>query len=449
MITFSKLEKKGNLGNQLFQIASTIGIAKKNQHEFCFPNWSFQSFFETNLPSFENLKYNDFIENQFHFEPIVLDDKNYDLNGWFQSEKYFDSSLTKHYFQFKKAEVDKIKLKYVSLFTKPVLFISIRRGDFVNHKDYFQLPISYYLNALHTHFPDYKNYNLFVTSDDSAYCNFHFSSLKNVFFGSNISAIEQLIIASLSHDFIISNSTFSWWCAWFGESNSGKIIRPQSNFTLQKNEESNDKDYFPERWIKYDHSDYKINFDSVVFCQTKSNLIIENYVNHHFNFHNKQVILLNELSFNDSELVTKNILVFNDAIVSPIAIYYALLATQITNKSFQYNLIGSFLKTASWLDKKLFSKFWDYGIFTKILAKDANLSKNKIVFLSLSNSDFKNQKSLKLSDFNTTINNLELRFTMAGKIEKLAFRFFIVHHFDLFKRKIKKVIRNFIKKHQK
>jgi hypothetical protein len=39
MITYSNLGKKGDLGNQLFQIASIIGIAEKNHQEYCFPIW--------------------------------------------------------------------------------------------------------------------------------------------------------------------------------------------------------------------------------------------------------------------------------------------------------------------------------------------------------------------------------------------------------------------------
>ena len=46
MVVFSLLEKKGNLGNQLFQIASTIGIAKKNKTPFAFPNWKYADYFD-------------------------------------------------------------------------------------------------------------------------------------------------------------------------------------------------------------------------------------------------------------------------------------------------------------------------------------------------------------------------------------------------------------------
>ena len=38
-LTFSQLGRYGRFGNQLFQIASTIGIAKKLRYNFAFPKW--------------------------------------------------------------------------------------------------------------------------------------------------------------------------------------------------------------------------------------------------------------------------------------------------------------------------------------------------------------------------------------------------------------------------
>ena len=37
MVTFANLGRYGRLGNQMFQIASTIGIAKANGYEYAFP----------------------------------------------------------------------------------------------------------------------------------------------------------------------------------------------------------------------------------------------------------------------------------------------------------------------------------------------------------------------------------------------------------------------------
>ena len=39
MITFNELGRYGRFGNQMFQIASTIGLATKHGYEFGFPYW--------------------------------------------------------------------------------------------------------------------------------------------------------------------------------------------------------------------------------------------------------------------------------------------------------------------------------------------------------------------------------------------------------------------------
>ena len=49
MVTYSQLGNKGRLGNQLFQIASTIGIATENGRPFAFPDWEYNKYFEAKL----------------------------------------------------------------------------------------------------------------------------------------------------------------------------------------------------------------------------------------------------------------------------------------------------------------------------------------------------------------------------------------------------------------
>ena len=44
MLTFINLGKMGRLGNQMFQIASTIGIAKWVGTKACFPKWDYMNY---------------------------------------------------------------------------------------------------------------------------------------------------------------------------------------------------------------------------------------------------------------------------------------------------------------------------------------------------------------------------------------------------------------------
>ncbi len=101
MITFSKLEKKGHLGNQLFQIASTIGLAKKHNHDYGFKPWKYRDYFVNQLPEIKDYDFNHLPEKLFEHYNWDIKDDNYDIEGWLQSEKYFDLYLTKHHFSFK------------------------------------------------------------------------------------------------------------------------------------------------------------------------------------------------------------------------------------------------------------------------------------------------------------------------------------------------------------
>ena len=180
MITYSKIGKKGNLGNQLFQIASTIGLGVKNESDVFFLDWKYQFYFKNKLPllSSDLCNFKEICEEKYECHEWNLGIANYDIFGWLQTEKYFDIELTKYYFKFSDSLTEKVRRLYNTVFQKRTILISIRRGDFVNHPDYFQLPINYYLNSLVNFFPDWGSCNLVVLSDDIKYCKFHFSFLE-------------------------------------------------------------------------------------------------------------------------------------------------------------------------------------------------------------------------------------------------------------------------------
>lgn len=252
MLIFNSLGRKGNLGNQLFQIASTVGLAIKHDKPFSFPDWEYSNYFDYELPKQDkNKKLIQIVEKSYEFHDFEIGDENYDINGALQSEKYFDIETTKKMFKFKDALVDNLVAKYSHLFKNNPIFISVRRGDFVHHPHYYQLPYWYYILALQNNFADWEERDLIFMSDNIDYCKSHFKFLKNAFFLENLSAVEQLILGSQGKDFIISNSTFSWWLAWLGEKKNSKIIRPIKNFRGSFAKLNNDRDYFPERWLAF------------------------------------------------------------------------------------------------------------------------------------------------------------------------------------------------------
>ena len=103
------------------------------------------------------------------------------------------------------------------IFGKPTIAISIRRGDYVGNPNYRLLPITYYILAMFENFPNWRDHNIVIFSDDIPYCKVHWDCIPNVYFSENNSDIEDLCLMTLCDDFIIANSSFSWWGAYLGE----------------------------------------------------------------------------------------------------------------------------------------------------------------------------------------------------------------------------------------
>ena len=375
MITFSKIGKKGNLGNQLFQIAATIGLATKNGREFSFLPWKYQNGFNNQLPllSSDLSNFVNVVEEEYHHYQWNFEDKKYDIDGWLQTEKYFDAELTKHYFEFSDSLKEKISNLYHRAFQKRTILISIRRGDFVDHKDYFQLPINYYLNSLAEFFPDWDSCNLIILSDDIKYCKYHFSFLENAFFGDGLNEVEQLCLGTMCNDFIISNSTFSWWTAWLGEKRDSKIIRPLKNFDGQKSIELDDKDYYPDRWIQYNHLDKKIKLTNLVFLinSSQNQEEIKIYLSSYFDVE----FVLNENNFQSQ----KNIYTVNkDYFMPPLLIYFSWLKLEKSNLNMVSNSANEIFKVSKIFNFQEFLIQKDFGFFSKIFsfAKENNKKEN-------------------------------------------------------------------------
>jgi hypothetical protein len=258
VITFSALGMLGRLGNQLFQIASTIGIAEKNGTHPTFPNWKYEKYFQHPLSHSPVINPVKFIETDFHYTDKTLKpDIDYNLEGFFQSPKYWNKETILKQFEFADTIKEKLSDKYKEAFSKPTVAISVRRGDFVNNPNYFQIPITYYLNAYYKHF---GGYNVVIFSDDFEYCKTHFRAIPNVYYA-NENDIEQLCLMSLCGNHIISNSTFSWWGAYLSQSTN--VIRPEKNFAGKLAEENSEKDYWPKEWKVF--KDYQIDLSDTTF----------------------------------------------------------------------------------------------------------------------------------------------------------------------------------------
>jgi hypothetical protein len=269
MITFSMLghPRRGRLGNQLFQIASTVGIADKLGHEPVFPAWPYAKYFASPWPTAGRLEVKPVAERHFHYDPTGFTGADhFDVDGWRQSEKYWEHcrDRVRKMFSFDPGLIKHLQRKFSKALSKPCIAISVRRGDFVGNPNYAQLPAAYYYLTLFDMFPNWRDSNVILFSDDMGYCRVHFEGLPNVYFADG-SDIEQLALMSLCHDFIVSNSTFSWWGAYLGEKFGSRVIRPKEVFAGPLKAQHSEHDYWPDRWEVLDHGGARLNLSDVTF----------------------------------------------------------------------------------------------------------------------------------------------------------------------------------------
>lgn len=236
----------GRLGNQMFQIAATIAYAKKHGLPYSIPRKSsaehiwpayFKHFPFSDFPS-RPFRYNEpgFEYNEIPAKPSIQ------LNGFFQSEKYFS--------EYRSEILEAFQVPYKRL--DGFVSLHIRRGDYLQYADKHP-PVTYeYISESVRSFID-KGYSSFIVcSDDQKWCRENLKPLElygAVFtFSSETEPMADLTLMSCCEHNIISNSSFSWWAAWLNQNPDKIVIAPKLWFG-PGNGHLNTKDLIPENWI--------------------------------------------------------------------------------------------------------------------------------------------------------------------------------------------------------
>jgi hypothetical protein len=282
----------GGLGNQLFQIFTTISYAIKHRQMFKFeysdiltigvPRHTYWNTFLSKLKPFTFLKSLDastqtniaLKEQGFHFTELpwseALNQSNVMLVGYFQSHKYFSiffdtickmidlsnqkmNVITKYrnYFGDENCEFEK--------------FISIhfRLGDYkdnpdihlILNKEYYEKAILYTMAETQK-----KDWNVMYFCEEKSnkeveetieYLKKRCSKCNFIKVPDTIPDWEQMLLMSCCTHNIIANSTFSWWGAYLN-SNPNKIVcYPNKWFgTSMPNHKTlfTNDDLFPSSW---------------------------------------------------------------------------------------------------------------------------------------------------------------------------------------------------------
>lgn len=276
---------QGGLGNQLFQIYTTIAYAEQTNSKFFFSDayelkcsvtnrHTYWNTFLTSLKPFlidiklinqENIaiiKEKGFTYSQLPLQPIY-GNKNKILQGYFQSYKYFN-----HDFQSinRLLKIDNYKVKLTNKYLKLInedrpISMHFRLGDYKKLTEYYVLlNTDYYKDALNCilttkKYETHKKVLYFCEEQDLedvenmiTILKVEFPSLVFERVDTELEDWEQLIMMSLCKYNIIANSTFSWWGAYLNTSREKIVVYPKYWFGPRIKHEMHD--LFPESWIK-------------------------------------------------------------------------------------------------------------------------------------------------------------------------------------------------------
>ncbi len=262
-IAFNYLGKLGQLGNQMFQYAATLGVARYSGVTFTIPNH--KEIFDDGIGNKLRIELFDCFdikpenigvlktehilqEKGFDFDSSILNGStqiDYTLYGFFQTEKYFKhcANEVRSQFTFKKEIIDECKEIVEECFEEPIA-LHIRRGDFlINSGNHYNQTLDYYEEALSKF--DVKR-QVVIFSDDPKWCMEQELFSDDRFLVSEAAGpYHDLYLMTQCSDFIIANSSFSWWGAWLA--NTGKVIAPKRWFG-PNNAHLNTKDLYCEHW---------------------------------------------------------------------------------------------------------------------------------------------------------------------------------------------------------
>jgi hypothetical protein len=278
MVTFHMLGRYGELGNQLFQIAATTAIAKRNNTNAVFPKWIcgkqlkvYSHILKT--PLNETLNQQDistiFKEKAHNYEAIPFQE-NMSIEGYFQSELYFkdcEDYIRNELFVPSDEISSLLAAQYDDIISaSDTVAVHVRTqtrskdDDPVNHipppTDYLQKAFKEFgKNYRYVIFSDniqlvkkwFKDYDFTFIDNEQACDNLHSGLITDKAYYPNV--IELFLMSKCKHN-ILTSSTFGWWGAWLNGNKDKHVVAMEENMWFGKNLNLNLTNFLPVSWTK-------------------------------------------------------------------------------------------------------------------------------------------------------------------------------------------------------
>ena len=288
----------GGLGNQLFQIFTTIAYAFKYSHSFFF----LKNYQLGNGSNGATIRYTYWETFLLHLKPFLKDIKNippltcvnescFNFNelpeiieknattllvGYFQSPLYFHN-YKQQICKLIKLDMNKMIVKQRSshLFTNNILIsLHFRFGDYKKYPNIYPiLNYIYYCNAINHLLSKINNNEIIIhnlitclyfceaeelndVEDIIKIIQSQFSWIKFERANPLFEDWEQMLLMSLCNHNIIANSTFSWWGAYLNDNPEKIICYPEHWFMPEVKKDVTD--LFLNDWVKIKCTDIQL-----------------------------------------------------------------------------------------------------------------------------------------------------------------------------------------------
>ena len=150
------------------------------------------------------------------------------MKGFFESSRRLSPALAS-FFRLKESLRARVRYVVESLPGGSIpVFVHVRRSDFISLAEDPQekkrmLPDLYYVDGLGILRNRYPTIFPILVGDDPDHVEALFADVREKIV-SRLSASEDLALMSLCHGGVLSNSTFAWWGAFFGQNRAGYVV---------------------------------------------------------------------------------------------------------------------------------------------------------------------------------------------------------------------------------
>ncbi len=262
---------EGGLGNQMFQAAFGLQLARQHQtelvldlstyadrpaHGYGLDCFEFQArFLQPEEMSLLPRKYQnppsstwpDWLvasrlkrlrEKPFGFSEHYLraGDNSY-LVGYWQSERFFSqvASEVRQQFRLRDGLSEAGRRLLDRLVAPGSMALHIRRGDYLTNPQaaaiYRNLSLDYYRRAVLARLTERTGVEVTVFSNDIAWCQAQLNlPCPTHFVTSSGGPHEEMMAMAAAESIVIANSTFSWWSAWLSSREEPRVFAPRRWF---------------------------------------------------------------------------------------------------------------------------------------------------------------------------------------------------------------------------